>query len=279
MDDVKLGSIVRAVRIRAHRTQAAVAAATSVPRGDVSRLERGKLDDLRVGTVRRILGGLEMGVEIKPSWRGPELERLVNKAHAALQEAVLAWFGAMTGWVALPEVTYSIYGERGAIDILAWHAPTRSLLIIELKTVLVEAADLARTMDKRVRLARRIVQAQGWRPRTVSSWVILTDTRTNRRRVGAHRETLAQMRRLDGHGMRRWVGRPDGQVAALSFWDVPAAIVERRVGTPRAKREPSEPTPADAGVVPAPAEPDGALPDRRSAPAPSPPTAPRLHDG
>lgn len=34
----------------------------------------------------------------------------------------------------MPEVSFSIYGQRGVIDILAWHAATRSLLVIELKT-------------------------------------------------------------------------------------------------------------------------------------------------
>jgi transcriptional regulator with XRE-family HTH domain len=242
MDDVRFGSMVRAVRIRLRRTQAAVARAASVPRSDVSRLERGGLEDLRVGAVRRILGALEMRVEVKPGWRGPELDRLINAAHAALQGAVLESLGALGGWVALPEVTYSIFGERGAIDILAWHAATRSLLIIELKTVLVEAAGLARTMHERVRLAERIALQQGWRPRSVSSWVILTDTRTNRRHVAMHREILAPLRRVDSHGMRRWLRRPVGQVAGLSFWDESAAVTTRRVGA-RRRSHPRPPLP------------------------------------
>ena len=48
MDDVQFGSAIRAVRIRIHKTQAAVAEVAGVARWDVSLLERGKLDRLRV---------------------------------------------------------------------------------------------------------------------------------------------------------------------------------------------------------------------------------------
>ena len=33
------------------------------------------------------------------------------------------------------EVSFSVYGERGSIDILAFHASTGSLLVIEIKSV------------------------------------------------------------------------------------------------------------------------------------------------
>ena len=41
-----------------------------------------------------------------------------------------------------PEVSFSIYGERGVIDILAWHPGRRALLIIELKTDIVDVNEL-----------------------------------------------------------------------------------------------------------------------------------------
>lgn len=229
MDDVTLGSAFRVVRIRKGWRQIDVARTAHVDQWDVSRLERGRIDDLLLGSVRRIAATLEMTVDLTAKWRGPELARLVNAAHAALQGALLRFVGSFEGWTVLPEESFSIYGERGAIDILAWHEATRTLLIIELKTLLVEAAALTRTMHQRSRLARTIAEARGWRPEHVATWVILTDTRTNRRHVAKHKEILAPLTGLDGRQMRAWLRAPDGAISALSFWAEPEAKVARRV--------------------------------------------------
>jgi hypothetical protein len=41
-------------------------------------------------------------------------------------------------------VTFSIYGERGSIDLLAWHSETRTLLVVELKS---ELTSIEETLD------------------------------------------------------------------------------------------------------------------------------------
>ena len=56
--------------------------------------------------------------------------------HAALAEAVVADLVAR-GWAVRPEVTFSSWGERGSIDLLAYH-PALRLLVIDLKTELVD---------------------------------------------------------------------------------------------------------------------------------------------
>jgi hypothetical protein len=66
------------------------------------------------------------------------------------------------GWSIAPEVSFSIWGERGLIDILAWHAPTRSLLVIELKTAIVDVSGLVGTVDRKRRLAPEIARSRGW---------------------------------------------------------------------------------------------------------------------
>ena len=58
-------------------------------------------------------------------WHGGDLDRVANAAHAALHESIGRFLASLAGWTWLPEVTYAIYGERGVIDILAWHAETR----------------------------------------------------------------------------------------------------------------------------------------------------------
>ncbi|HEY4190087.1 MAG TPA: hypothetical protein VGM28_06685, partial [Candidatus Limnocylindrales bacterium] len=49
-----------------------------------------------------------------------------------------------------------IYGERGSIDILAWHAATRTLLIVEVKTEIASAEEMLRRHDAKVRLGPAI---------------------------------------------------------------------------------------------------------------------------
>ncbi|MBX3029260.1 MAG: helix-turn-helix domain-containing protein [Chloroflexi bacterium] len=229
MDDVKAGSIVRAVRIKARHPQDELARLAGVRPSDVSHLERGHLDDLSVGAIRKVTAALGMRMEVLPKWHGSDLDRLVNGAHGALQVALIRHFEQLPGWMAVPEVTFSIYGERGAVDLLAWHAATRTVLVVELKTILVDAAEIVRTTDQRRRLASDIAGSKGWRPQVVASWLIFTDTRTNRRAVERDRALLRDIATSDGRAIRSWLRVPSGQMSALSFWAESAAVIPRRL--------------------------------------------------
>jgi len=69
--------------------------------------------------MRRIAGVLGMGLELTPRWRGADIERMLHAAHNALHETIARQFQALSEWVAVPEVSFSIYGERGIIDVAA----------------------------------------------------------------------------------------------------------------------------------------------------------------
>ncbi len=122
-------------------------------------------------------------------------------------------------WILDPEVSFSIYGERGIIDIIAWHPSYRALVIIELKTDIVDVNELIGQMDKRRRLAREIVKERGWDPLTISTWVIVANGRTNRARLAAHRTVLRNAFPTDGRSILGWLRRPDRAIAALSLWN------------------------------------------------------------
>ena len=117
-----------------------------------------------------------------------------------------------------PEVSFSIYGERGIIDILAWHAATRSLLVIELKTLIVDVQALVGDVDRKRRLAKQVARDRGWDAATVSSWVIVVRSATNQRRVAAHRTMLRTALPTDGRTMRGWLRKPAGAMRGLSMW-------------------------------------------------------------
>ena len=117
-------------------------------------------------------------------------------------------------------MSFAIYGERGVIDILAFHPRSGSLLVIELKTELVSFEDLLTTMDVRMRLARKIAADRGWAARSVSCWVVVADTPPNRRRLGQHRALVRQAFPENGRAMRAWLRSPRGSVRALSIWRI-----------------------------------------------------------
>lgn len=214
----------RAIRIRKRLRQVDVALAAKTSQDTVSRLERGLVGGMTIAQIRAIGEAIGVTLDLVPRWRGGELDRLLGARHSALHEAVAARFATLPGWSAVPEVTFSIYGERGAIDVLAWHEPTRTLLVIELKTEIIDVQELIGTLDRKRRLAPRIAAERGRRPMVVGTWVIVAEGRTNRRRVTTHRTVLRAAMPADGHAMRAWLAAPSRPISALSFWPSTDAV-------------------------------------------------------
>ena len=184
----------------------------------VSLLERGHIDASPLSTLRLVASALDIRLDLVARWRGGELDRLVNARHSALHESVARFFAGLPGWHIAPEVSFSIYGERGVIDILAFHEPSRSLLVIELKTDIVDVNDLLGTVDRKRRLASRIAADRGWEAVSVSCWVIVEGGRTNQRRLATHRSVLRAAFPDSGRALSSWLRDPVSTVSALSSW-------------------------------------------------------------
>jgi transcriptional regulator with XRE-family HTH domain len=221
MDMVRIGRIFRAVRIRKHWRQADLARRAEVSETTIRRIEHGEGASFVLATLLSVAVALEIRLDVRANWRGGDLDRMLNSGHAAMHEAMAASLGAVPSWVWSPEVSFSIYGERGVIDILAFHAESGSHLIIELKTDLVDVQDLIGVMDRRRRLGPTIARGLGWDVKSVSCWVVIADSSTNRRRLAAHATVLRHAFPVDGRRIRTWLGRPDGAVNALSFLSNP----------------------------------------------------------
>jgi transcriptional regulator with XRE-family HTH domain len=243
VDDVRLGNTLRVLRIRKHLRQSDVARRAGISRQVVGRVESGLAGRYALDTIRALAEALGARVEARFQYHGAELDRIVNAAHADLHGSLGARLDELEGWVWLPEVTFSHYGERGVIDILAWHPATRSLLIIELKTELVDPQSLVAVMHRRARLGQAIARQQGWEPRSVSSWVVVRDSRAERRRLQLHRGMLRRAFPSDGRTMRRWLRRPEGAVSALSFWSngTPGGLRRTAGATKRVRRATERP--------------------------------------
>ena len=214
---MRVGAAFRAVRLRRGWRQADVAARAGVSRSFVSLIERGHFDRVALLTVRRVASVLDIRIDLVARWRGGDLDRLLNAGHSALHESVAAFILGQADWTIAPEVTFSIWGERGVIDILAWHAPRRSLLVIELKTELVDVNELVGTMDRKRRLAPVVARERGWDPLTVSTWVVLRPNRTNERHLARHRTMLRAAFPATGTAMHRWLREPRGSIDPLSL--------------------------------------------------------------
>jgi len=210
---------MRRIRQRRGWRQVDLAMKAGVSPATISRVERGHLRMLSLDIVRAVAATLDVRVELTPRWRGGDLDRLLNANHSRLHEAVARMFGAdLPDWVLAPEVSFSVFGERGVIDILAWHPGRRALLLIELKTDITDVNELVGTCDRKRRLARTIALDRGWDPLTIGAWVIVSSTRTNRRRIDEHRHMLKAAFPGDGRTVVGWLRAPAGPIAAMSPW-------------------------------------------------------------
>jgi transcriptional regulator with XRE-family HTH domain len=225
VDDQQVGMAIRTVRVRRRKRQRDIAAEAGVGPSTVSRIERGRLDQLSIATVRKVCFRLELRAEIRLRSRGADLDRMLAARHSALVEAVIARLREdFPGWEVVPEASFAIRGEWGVIDILAWHPGRRALLLIEVKTEIVDVGEMLGTFDRKRRLAREIAAERGWEPSSVSAWIVVSESRTNERRIHDHRTTLRAGYPDDGRRMRSWLADPIEPRTALSIWRVgPAA--------------------------------------------------------
>jgi transcriptional regulator with XRE-family HTH domain len=241
MDGAWFGRRVRAIRQYRGWRQADLAARSGESRDVVSRIERGRIDDMPVRRLASIARALDADLVVSLRWRGGELDRLLDEGHAAVlgrvAELLQGW-----GWITQSEVTYSVYGERGSIDLLAWHAPTRTLLVIEVKTELTSVEATLRKHDEKVRLAPRIAEERfGWRAVSTARLLVLPNLSTARRRVERHEAILESAYPVRGDAVRAWLRQPSGRpVSGLLFVSFAhrvrgrtRAITRKRIRAPR----------------------------------------------
>ena len=161
---------------------------------------------------------MEAGFESNVIWRGGGLDRLLDERHVGLVSATLTMLRRL-GWEVAVEVTYSVYGERGSIDILAFNAALRIALVIEVKTELTSVEQLGRKLHEKVRLVRTrlCLERFGWKPVALGRLVILPATDTARRNVAQNDAVLETLFPARGRDVRSWLRKPVGDIAGLLF--------------------------------------------------------------
>lgn len=234
MDDARIGRSLRVLRQRRGLRQADVAALAGLSQQTISLIERGMATAFTVDTLRRAFASLGAGFEGLVVWRGGTLDRLLDARHSALVGEAAARLSAL-GWAVVVESSYSIYGERGSVDVLAGHAATRSVLVEEVKSELVSLEALGRKTDEKVRLARRQLCRErfGWMPLAAGKVLVLPDTDAARRSVVRQRAVLDIMFPTRGNAVRAWLRRPVGDLGGVVF-----VADTNRVGTNAGQRSP-----------------------------------------
>jgi len=184
----------------------------------VSSIERGLLGPRSVDALDRVAEALQADLSVTVRWRGPKLARLLDRRHAHLQNQVVAALGA-AGWAAIPEEPFNHYGDRGSVDILAWRPDARALLLVEIKTEIVDLQDLLRTLEMKARVVPSLVpRSHGWRPAHVAVVVVLPSTNTHRRAVATYAALLGASLPARTREVRAWIEQPCGALHGIWFF-------------------------------------------------------------
>jgi transcriptional regulator with XRE-family HTH domain len=216
MNDVVVGRVLRALRRRKGWRQLDLARRASVSQRHISSIERGHLDGASLRMIRRVFSALETRVEAVATWRGADLERLIDEDHARLVNETARRLET-NGWIVRLEVTYSEFGERGSIDVLGLRPVERACLIVEVKATIGSAESTGRKLDEKARLAPAIVERrEGWRPETVGRVLVVPEA-TSIRRLFTREPILSRMLPIDAVAVRTWLRRPLGPLAATWF--------------------------------------------------------------
>jgi transcriptional regulator with XRE-family HTH domain len=216
-EDARLGETLKAIRRRSALTQVAVAEMAGVPVRDVIAIEAGRGGEARLDRIRSIFETLDGRTRLAVWWHGAAADRILDDRHAGLVEAALRVL-RKRGWETAAEVTFSQYGERGSIDILAGFMATHAIAVGEVKGSVGSIEEMNRTLDMKERLAPALARERfGWYPLIVGRLLIFPEDRTTRRVIERHAVTMATVYPARGREVRAWLHQPDRPLRGVWF--------------------------------------------------------------
>ena len=198
--------------------QADLASRADVSRSVIGRIERGEQAGLTLDAICAVVAALGGDTDLRILWQGERLDRLLDESHARLVEVIVRRLRAL-GWDVAVEVSFSRYGERGSIDVLAFHPLRRALLVTEVKSVTPDMQATLGGLDRKTRLAPSLAVDRGWDAETVARVLVVWDTRTNRRRIEEHAASVHTVLPGGTREVQRWVKDPVGP-AVSGVWFV-----------------------------------------------------------
>lgn len=206
MRDDQIGRGLRALRHRRGLRQSDLSRASGVARSVIADVEAGRIGRHSVDAVRRSAEAAGGWVRIDLMLAGDDVRRLLDADHAQLQAGWKSWLERHR-WLVDAELTFNHFGERGSIDLFAWHPGALVLMVIEIKTVIADVQALLAGVDRKQRLARVIARDRGLHPTAIVPALILAEGSTARRRVTQH-ASLFERLSLRGRAAMAWMTQP-----------------------------------------------------------------------
>jgi phage tail protein X len=182
-------------------------------------IESGRLADVSVRRFRRVCAALSIENGLDLRWHGGLGDRLIDTGHAAIVESVI---GALrnAGWEVTPEFSFNVFGDRGSVDILAWHVRSRTLLIVEVKSRLTDLQSILHALSRKVRVVPGdAADRLGWRRAALGTVIVAAATHGNRSVVERHHATFAAVLPARTTSIKRWLRKPDRDMGGI--WFVP----------------------------------------------------------
>lgn len=242
MHPIRIGRIVRGLRRRRGWRQLDLARRSGVSQQTVSRAERGRLDELSLAALDRVLRELEAELELNVRWRGGEPDRVIDEGHARLVATTIERL-EREGWNAVPEVTYSFGRDRGSIDVFAYQIAAKAVLAVEVKADVTTAEGTLRRHDEKVRDAAAIARTRfGWEVGSVSRLLVLPEASTARRRLERHAALFDRAYPLRGAALLAWLRHPGKSVGGVLFLSPTQRVfgaISRREGGSSGCNEPN----------------------------------------
>lgn len=217
--DLRFGRGIRALRVKRVMRQQDVARAARSSRSLIGKIESGEIDSVTVGRLRVVANSLGATVDVRLRWRGEGIDRLLDEAHSRLVDAFVVLLRAF-GWEVAVEVSFSVWGERGSIDIFAFHRATGIVLVVEVKSVVPDSQATLHGLDRKTRLAEQLATERGWECRGVARLLVVGDSATSRRRIARLAATYDAALPHRGWEVRRWLRQPSGLMAGLLFLSI-----------------------------------------------------------
>lgn len=220
-----IGRLFRMTRYRRGWTQEELSARAGISTSAISRIEGGQAMRYRLRTVQRLGDALDLRVEILVTGRGGESARLLDEEHAAIVEHIAAML-TREGWVVVAEPSFNVYGDRGRLDLLAFHPTTGALLIVEVKTEITDLQQLFGSLSVKERLAPSLAVERGWQVSQVATLLAVADANANLRAIRAH-PTLFRGFESSRPSVKAWLHAPSTGTRSLLL-RVPARTLGRK---------------------------------------------------
>jgi len=219
----EIGSAIRSSRIDAGWSQRALADRLGRVQSEISRLERAARSHLDIELASAALELLGIRIRLDGATLGLEGRREQRDlVHAKCCSHVAARLSGL-GWDVRQEVEVGAGRYRGWIDVLAYRATDRCLLCGEIKTEIDDLGRIQRTLTWYERESWDAARRIGWRPKAVSSTLLILCSTENDTRVRSNLELLGQSFPARARELQSWFAEPGGAIPARSL-----AMIEPR---------------------------------------------------